>query len=157
MAAEFWSGLTVGAVGAFILNKLLPIILKAHFDAKKDRKKIIVERSNKLCDDVHKLVKAAISCYCLDYDREVSVSIRADFQSVSKLVNELNKDLGAAGFENMQIEPRIIVDLRQAITGKLFEIRSERYNYSDIEIVHIDEKSDLLLERLREISRQISF
>lgn len=157
MDIEFWSGLGLGAFGTLALQKIFPIILKAHFDAKKEKKKIIIDRSGKLCDEVHKLVKAAISCYCLDYNRSTSVSVKSEFQAVSVLINELNKDLIAAGYKDMQVESKIIIDMRQAITGKLLELRTDRYNFSDMHIIQIDRAGEIVLERLREISRQISF
>lgn len=147
---------TLGAVLSWILGKVLPIFLKEILDGKREKRKTIVSRSNELCDAIHEITKNAVNFYCLDFDRQKAVQIKADYHNISLLLKELNNDLNTFGSSTYQVQSKIIIDFRQAVTDKIFALRDYRYNADDPIVVNIYDKSTDLIGCLRAITRSVS-
>lgn len=151
-----WSSFTVGAFVSWVFGKIAPVFLKEYLTTKRDKKKAIGVRCNQLCDAVHDITKSAANIFCLDYDREKSVKVKTDYHNIAVLITELNNDLHSFGFSDHQVKSKLIIDFRQAITEKILSPRTDRYNADDLVVLNIYDKSNALINCLREINRHVS-
>lgn len=151
----FLEGLGVGTFLAWFLGKFLPVLYKDWSSKKSERTKAAIQRCDAVSDACHKILKKSVLVYCSEYDRAESLQLRTDFNDLSILIKELNSDLIFIKKSDLIVGDDLIISFRQKVTNKIFEIRSDNFLVTDPLIVEIDDAGQRVIEKFRQISREL--
>jgi len=131
------------------------MLIKHWLLTKSERKKAAIMRCDAVSDSAHKIMKQAAVVYCSKYELAKSLQLKADFGEFAMLIKELNNDLIFIGKSELIVDNSLIIDFRQKITGNVFSLREDVYLYTDPLIHHIESIGARVVEKLRNISREL--